>query len=162
MEPGLANFWIPPIRNRIDMLATGIKSPVGVKVAGPDLTEIDRITGEIERAVKPVAGVTSALAERLSGGRYLDVTIDRDRASRFGLNIADVQEVVASAIGGDNVGETVDVDKTSAAFNQFKIAGDDVVGGMDDLFASENARSQRHDEERAAALIMEARKHWFE
>jgi Cu(I)/Ag(I) efflux system membrane protein CusA/SilA len=106
--PGLSNIWVPPIRNRIDMLATGIKSPVGVKVAGPDLAEIDRITGEIERAIKPVAGVTSALAERLTGGRYLDVTIDRDRASRFGLNIADVQEVVASAIGGDNVGETVE------------------------------------------------------
>ncbi len=106
--PGLSNIWVPPIRNRIDMLATGIKSPVGVKVSGPDLAEIDRVTGEIERVVKPVAGVSSALAERLTGGRYLDVTIDRDRAARYGLNIADVQEVVASAIGGDNVGETVE------------------------------------------------------
>ena len=106
--PGLSNIWVPPIRNRIDMLATGIKSPVGIKVAGPDLAEIDRIGGEIERVVKPVAGVRSALAERLTGGRYLDVTIDRDRAARYGLNIADVQEVVASAIGGDNVGETVE------------------------------------------------------
>ena len=106
--PGLSNIWVPPIRNRIDMLATGIKSPVGVKVSGPDLAEIDRVTGEIERIVKPVAGVSSALAERLTGGRYLDVTIDRDRAARYGLNIADVQEVVASAIGGDNVGETVE------------------------------------------------------
>ncbi len=106
--PGLSNIWVPPIRNRIDMLATGIKSPVGVKVAGPDLAEIDRITGEIERVVKPVPGVTSALAERLTGGRYLDVKIDRDRAARFGLNVMDVQEVVASAIGGDNVGETVE------------------------------------------------------
>ncbi|MEO8752759.1 MAG: efflux RND transporter permease subunit, partial [Casimicrobiaceae bacterium] len=106
--PGLSNIWVPPIRNRIDMLATGIKSPVGVKVAGPDLAEIDRITGDIERTVKPVTGVTSALAERLTGGRYLDITIDRDRAARYGLNIADVQDVVASAIGGDNVGETVE------------------------------------------------------
>ena len=106
--PGLSNIWVPPIRNRIDMLATGIKSPVGVKVSGPDLAEIDRVTGEIERVVKPVAGVSSALAERLTGGRYLDVTIDRDRAARYGLNIADVQEVVASAIGGDNIGETVE------------------------------------------------------
>ena len=106
--PGLSNIWVPPIRNRIDMLATGIKSPVGVKVAGPDLAEIDRITGEIERTVKPVAGVTSALAERLTGGRYLDVAIDRDRAARYGLNVADVQDVVASAIGGDNIGETVE------------------------------------------------------
>ncbi len=106
--PGLSNIWVPPIRNRIDMLATGIKSPVGVKVAGPDLAEIDRVTAEIERAVKGVDGVTSALAERLSGGRYIDIDIDRDRAARFGLNIADVQMVVASAIGGDNVGETVE------------------------------------------------------
>ena len=106
--PGLSNIWVPPIRNRIDMLATGIKSPVGIKVSGPDLKEIDRVTGEIERVVKPVAGVNSALAERLTGGRYLDVNIDRDRAARYGLNIADVQEVVASAIGGDNVGETVE------------------------------------------------------
>ena len=106
--PGLSNIWVPPIRNRIDMLATGIKSPVGVKVAGTDLKQIDRITSEIERAVKNVPGVSSALAERLTGGRYVDVTIDRDAAARFGLNIADVQSVVASAIGGDNVGETVE------------------------------------------------------
>ena len=106
--PGLSNIWVPPIRNRIDMLATGIKSPVGVKVSGADLAEIDRITGEIERAVKNVPGVSSALAERLTGGRYVDITINRDAAARFGLNIADVQSVVASAIGGENVGETVE------------------------------------------------------
>ena len=106
--PGLSNIWVPPIRNRIDMLATGIKSPVGVKVAGTDLKEIDRITGEIERAVKNVPGVSSALAERLTGGRYVDITIDRDAAARFGLNIADVQSVVASAVGGENVGESVE------------------------------------------------------
>src|SRR4029079_5839912 len=106
--PGLSNIWVPPIRNRIDMLATGIKSPVGVKVAGANLAEIDRITGEIERVVKTVPGVTSALAERLTGGRYIDVKIDRDAASRYGMNIADVQSIVASAIGGDNVGETVE------------------------------------------------------
>ena len=106
--PGLSNIWVPPIRNRIDMLATGIKSPVGVKVAGVSLQEIDRITGEIERAVKKVAGVSSALAERLNGGRYIDVNIDRDAAARYGLNIADVQSVVSAAIGGDNIGETVE------------------------------------------------------
>ncbi len=88
--PGLANIWVPPIRNRIDMLATGIKSPVGVKVAGIDLTTIDRLTGEIERALKDVPGVSSALAERLTGGRYVDVNIRRDAAARFGMNIADV------------------------------------------------------------------------
>ncbi|MEW6371194.1 MAG: efflux RND transporter permease subunit [Pseudomonadota bacterium] len=106
--PGLSNVWVPPIRNRIDMLATGIKSPVGVKIAGTDLKVIDRITGEIERAVKKVPGVSSALAERLNGGRYIDVKIDRDTAARYGLNIADVQSVVSSAIGGDNIGETVE------------------------------------------------------
>ncbi len=106
--PGLSNIWVPPIRNRIDMLATGIKSPVGVKVSGTDLKEIDRITAEIEKALKSVPGVSSALAERLTGGRYVDITINRDAAARFGLNIADVQSVVASAIGGENVAEVVD------------------------------------------------------
>jgi Cu(I)/Ag(I) efflux system membrane protein CusA/SilA len=106
--PGLSNIWVPPIRNRIDMLATGIKSPVGVKVAGPGLQEIDRITAQIERIVKRVPGVSSALAERLNGGRYIDIAIDRDAAARFGLNIADVQSIVSAAIGGDNVGETVE------------------------------------------------------
>ena len=106
--PGLSNIWVPPIRNRIDMLATGIKSPVGVKVAGMNLAEVDRIAADIERVVKTVPGVTSAFAERLSGGRYIDVKIDRDRAARYGLNIADVQGIVAAAIGGDNIGETVE------------------------------------------------------
>jgi Cu(I)/Ag(I) efflux system membrane protein CusA/SilA len=106
--PGLSNIWVPPIRNRIDMLATGIKSPVGVKVAGTNLLEIGLITGDIERVVKQVPGVSSALAERLSGGRYIDVNIDRDAAARYGLNIADVQSVVAAAIGGDNIGETIE------------------------------------------------------
>jgi Cu(I)/Ag(I) efflux system membrane protein CusA/SilA len=90
------------------MLATGIKSPVGVKVAGTNLLEIGLITGDIERVVKQVPGVSSALAERLSGGRYIDVNIDRDAAARYGLNIADVQSVVAAAIGGDNIGETIE------------------------------------------------------
>jgi Cu(I)/Ag(I) efflux system membrane protein CusA/SilA len=106
--PGLSNIWVPPIRNRIDMLATGIKSPVGIKVAGASLQEIDRITAEIERIVKSVPGVSSALAERLNGGRYVDIHIDRDAAARYGLNIADVQGIVSSAIGGDNIGETVE------------------------------------------------------
>ncbi|BDT74182.1 cation efflux system protein CusA (plasmid) [Comamonadaceae bacterium OS-4] len=106
--PGLANIWVPPIRNRIDMLATGIKSPVGVKVAGTDLATIDRLTGEIEKALKDVPGVSSALAERLTGGRYVDVNINRDAAARFGMNIADVQSVITSAVGGENIGETVE------------------------------------------------------
>jgi Cu(I)/Ag(I) efflux system membrane protein CusA/SilA len=106
--PGLTNIWVPPIRNRIDMLATGIKSPVGVKIAGTDLNTIDRIAGDIERAVKKVPGVSSALADRLSGGRYIDLDIDRAAAGRYGLNIADVQSVVSAAIGGDTIGETVE------------------------------------------------------
>ena len=106
--PGLSNIWVPPIRNRIDMLATGIKSPVGVKVAGADLVTIDRLTGQIEAAIKQVPGVSSALAERLTGGRYIDVDIRRDDAARYGLNIADVQEVVAGAVGGMEVGQTVE------------------------------------------------------
>ena len=106
--PGLSNIWVPPIRNRIDMLATGIKSPVGVKVAGTDLAQLDRIAAEIERVVKSVPGVSSALAERLAGGRYINVRIDRDAAARYGLNVADVQSVVASAIGGENIGETIE------------------------------------------------------
>ena len=106
--PGLSNIWVPPIRNRIDMLATGIKSPVGIKVSGTDLREIDRVASAVEQAVKRVPGVTSAFAERLSGGRYIDVKIDRARAARYGLNVADVHSVVSSAIGGDNIGETVE------------------------------------------------------
>jgi Cu(I)/Ag(I) efflux system membrane protein CusA/SilA len=106
--PGLTNVWVPPIRNRIDMLATGIKTPVGVKVSGPKLQEIDRIASEVERTVKNVPGVTSAFAERLTGGRYIDVNINRERADRYGLNIADVQGFVSSAIGGDNIGQTIE------------------------------------------------------
>jgi Cu(I)/Ag(I) efflux system membrane protein CusA/SilA len=106
--PGLANIWIPPIRNRIDMLATGIKSPLGIKVSGNDLLEIERAASEIERAVKDVPGVTSALAERVTGGRYIDVHIDRQAAARFGLSVADLQSVVAAAIGGENIGETIE------------------------------------------------------
>ena len=105
--PGLSNVWVPPIRNRIDMLATGIKSPVGVKVAGADLATIDRLAAQIESAVKGVPGVSSALAERLTGGRYIDVDVDRAAAARFGLSVADVQTVVSTAIGGDNVGEVI-------------------------------------------------------
>ena len=105
--PGLSNIWVPPIRNRIDMLATGIKSPVGIKVAGPDLATIDRLAGRIEAAVRGVPGVSSALAERLTGGRYIDIDVDRLAAARHGLSVADVQAVVSTAIGGDNVGEVI-------------------------------------------------------
>tara|TARA_R100001198_G_scaffold31442_1_gene16723 strand:- start:36385 stop:39552 length:3168 start_codon:yes stop_codon:yes gene_type:complete len=106
--PGLANVWVPPIRNRIDMLATGIKSPIGIKVSGEDLGELERVALEVEQAAKNVPGVSSALAERLSGGRYVDVDIDRLEAARYGLNIADVQQIVSGAIGGANVARSVE------------------------------------------------------
>ncbi|MDO8297226.1 MAG: efflux RND transporter permease subunit [Caulobacter sp.] len=106
--PGLANVWVPPIRNRIDMLATGIKSPIGVKVSGADLAELDRIAHDVEAVARRTPGVSSALAERLTGGRYVDIDIDRAAAARFGLNIADVQEIVAGAIGGETIGQTVE------------------------------------------------------
>ncbi len=106
--PGLANFWIAPIRNRIDMLATGIKSPIGIKVSGANLDEIDRTARKIEAVAKTVPGISSALAERLSGGRYVDIQINRAAAARYGLNVADVQSVVSGAIGGEAVGQTVE------------------------------------------------------
>ncbi|WP_448507518.1 efflux RND transporter permease subunit, partial [Immundisolibacter sp.] len=106
--PGLTNIWIPPIRNRLDMLATGIKSPIGVKIAGSDLAAIDRVAQQVESVARTVPGVTSALAERLTGGRYVDIDIDRAAAARWGLNIADVQSVVAGLIGGETIGEVID------------------------------------------------------
>jgi copper/silver efflux system protein len=106
--PGLSNLWVQPIRNRIDMLSTGIKSPVGIKIAGPDLKIIEKIGGQIEATVREVPGTRSAYAERVQGGRYIEVRIDRVRAARLGLTLADVQQVVALAIGGENVGETVE------------------------------------------------------
>ncbi|NYT40961.1 efflux RND transporter permease subunit [Sphingomonas sp. R-74633] len=106
--PGLANFWIPPIRNRIDMLATGIKSPIGIKVSGSNLAEIDSTARAIEAVAKTVPGVSSALAERLTGGRYIDVSVNRAAAARYGMNVADVQAVVSGAIGGEAIGQTVE------------------------------------------------------
>jgi copper/silver efflux system protein len=106
--PGLANIWVPPIRNRIDMLATGLKSPVGIKVSGPDIVTIEDVARRIESVVREVPGATSVLAERLSGGRYIDVRIDRLQAARYGLSIADVQSFVARAIGGENISETIE------------------------------------------------------
>ena len=106
--PGLANAWVMPIKNRIDMLATGIKTPVGIKVAGPDLQVLQRIGKELERVLEPVAGTASVYSERVAGGRYIDVDIDRARASRYGLNIDDVQDIVRTAVGGINVTQTVE------------------------------------------------------
>ena len=106
--PGLTNAWVMPIKTRIDMLATGIKTPVGIKVSGPDLTVIERIGKDLERVLANVPGTASVYSERVAGGRYIDVDIDRARASRYGLNIRHVQDIVRTAIGGMNVTQTVE------------------------------------------------------
>lgn len=106
--PGLTNAWVQPIKTRIDMLATGIKTPVGVKVAGPDLAVIEEIGREIERALATVPGTASAYSERVAGGRYVQIIPDRVKAARFGLNIGDINTIVAAAIGGVNVTYTVE------------------------------------------------------
>ena len=106
--PGLTNAWVMPIKTRIDMLATGIKTPVGIKVAGPKLSEIQKIGEQIEVILKDIPGTASVYSERVAGGRYIKVDINREKAARYGLNIADVQQVVATAIGGMNVTETVE------------------------------------------------------
>jgi Cu(I)/Ag(I) efflux system membrane protein CusA/SilA len=105
---GLTNAWVMPIKTRIDMLATGIKTPVGIKVAGPDLDVIEGIGQDLERVLAGVDGTVSVYSERVAGGRYVDIDIDRGRASRFGLNIADIQDIVRSAVGGMNVTRTVE------------------------------------------------------
>ena len=106
--PGVTNVWIMPIKNRIDMLSTGVKTPVGVKVSGPDLGEIGRIAARIETVVRDVPGTLSAYAERPVGGRYLTIDVDRETAARYGLNIADVHDVVRTAIGGLKVTESIE------------------------------------------------------
>jgi Cu(I)/Ag(I) efflux system membrane protein CusA/SilA len=106
--PGLTNAWVMPIKNRIDMLATGIKTPVGIKVAGPDLDEIQEVGKQIENVLREVHGTVSVYSERVAGGRYATVDIDRVAAARFALNIADIQEVVRTALGGMRVGMTVE------------------------------------------------------
>lgn len=106
--PGIANVWVPPIRNRLDMLATGIKSPVGIKVNGNNIAAIESVAEQIEHVVKQVPGVTSALAERLGGGRYVDIDIDRRKAARYGVSVKELQSLVATVIGGENMGETIE------------------------------------------------------
>ena len=106
--PGLTNAWVMPIKTRIDMLATGIKTPVGIKVAGPDLQVIQDIGQQLETILKGVPGTASVYSERVAGGRYIKVDIDREKAARYGLNIADVQQVIATAIGGMNITQTVE------------------------------------------------------
>ena len=106
--PGLANVWVMPIKNRIDMLATGIKTPVGIKISGPDLKEIEKIGRAIETVIKTIPGTVSAYSERVTGGRYIQIDIDQIKAARLGLNIKDVQDIIQAAIGGVDVTETVE------------------------------------------------------
>ncbi|MCH8221611.1 MAG: efflux RND transporter permease subunit [Proteobacteria bacterium] len=106
--PGLTNAWVMPIKTRIDMLATGIKTPVGIKVAGPDLRVIQDIGKQIEQALENVEGTASAYSERVAGGRYVDVDINRRQAARYGLNINDIQDVIRTAVGGMNITQTVE------------------------------------------------------
>ena len=106
--PGLTNAWVMPIKTRIDMLATGIKTPVGVKIAGPKLQQLQAIGEQLEVLLMEVPGTASAYSERVAGGRYIKVDIDRGKAARYGLNIADVQQVIATAIGGMNITQTVE------------------------------------------------------
>ncbi len=106
--PGVTNAWVMPIKTRIDMLATGIKTPIGVKIAGPDLKEIEGIGERLEQVLKDIDGTTSVYAERVAGGRYLTIDIKRRAAARYGLNIQDIQQVISAAVGGMNVGETIE------------------------------------------------------
>jgi Cu(I)/Ag(I) efflux system membrane protein CusA/SilA len=106
--PGVSNAWTMPIKARIDMLSTGIRTPVGVKVFGPDLHELERLATEVEHVVHDVPGTTSAFAERLEGGHYIEISPDREAAARYGLSVEDVQKVVAIALGGETVTTTIE------------------------------------------------------
>ncbi len=106
--PGLTNAWVQPIKTRIDMLATGIKTPVGIKIAGQDLNVIEKIGKDIEGILNDVPGTASVFSERVSGGRYIEIIPDRITAARFGLNIADIQTIISSAVGGANITQTVE------------------------------------------------------
>lgn len=106
--PGLTNAWTMPIKTRIDMLSTGIKTPVGIKVSGPDLSVLEEIGEQIEATLRDVPGTLSVYSERVVGGNYLDFDIDRDRIARYGLTIGDVQDVIQTAIGGMNISQTVE------------------------------------------------------
>jgi Cu(I)/Ag(I) efflux system membrane protein CusA/SilA len=106
--PGVTNAWVMPIKTRIDMLATGIKTPIGIKIAGPKLSVIEDIGKQLEKIIKEVPGTASVYSERVAGGRYIKVDIQREKAARYGLNIADIQQVVSTAVGGMNISQTVE------------------------------------------------------
>jgi len=131
--PGLTNAWVPPIKARIDMLATGIKTPVGVKVAGPDLVEIQRLATEVERAVAGVPGARSVIAERVGAGRYIDVEVRRRDAARYGLSVAEVQRVIATAVGGMDVAWIVQGRERYPVNLRYPQAVRDSVGDLEQL-----------------------------
>ena len=131
--PGLTNLWVPPIRNRIDMLATGIKSPIGVKVSGPDLAVIEALSDDVERVAKSVPGVSSALAERSTGGRYIDVKVKRDIAARYGFDQASLQALIGTVVGGDPIGETIEGRERYPIVLRYPRAQRDSVAALRDL-----------------------------
>ena len=106
--PGLTNAWVFPIKGRIDMLATGIKTPIGLKISGPELGRISQLGQQLEKILKTVPGTASVYAERVVGGRYIDIEIDRLAAARYGMNVADIQDIIRSAVGGMNITETIE------------------------------------------------------
>ncbi|WP_318437602.1 efflux RND transporter permease subunit [Photobacterium leiognathi] len=106
--PGLTNAWVMPIKTRIDMLATGIKTPIGIKIAGPDLQVIEKIGAELEPILNNITGTASVYAERVAGGRYITIDIKRRQAARYGLSVKDIQQVISTAVGGMNVSESVE------------------------------------------------------
>ncbi len=131
--PGVTNAWVQPIKTRIDMLATGIKTPVGIKIAGSDLATIEQIGKDIEGVVQQVEGTSSAYSERVAGGRYLDITPDRVAAARYGLNIADINDVIRAAVGGVNVTETVEGLERYPVNVRFPSAFRDTIEGLQNL-----------------------------
>jgi Cu(I)/Ag(I) efflux system membrane protein CusA/SilA len=131
--PGLTNLFVPPIRNRIDMLATGIKSPIGIKVLGPDIEAISQISAKVEQIAKTVPGVSSALAERVAGGRYVDVEVYPEAAARYGISQAEVQRLIATVVGGDPIGETVEGRERYPIVLRYPNASRDSLGALASL-----------------------------
>jgi Cu(I)/Ag(I) efflux system membrane protein CusA/SilA len=131
--PGLTNLWVPPIRNRIDMLATGIKSPIGIKVSGPDIAVIDQLCAEVERVAQAVPGVSSALAERVAGGRYVDVRIRPEAAARYGLTQRELQQLIATVVGGEPIGETIEGRERYPIVLRYPRSQRDSLAALDDL-----------------------------
>ncbi|OZB74326.1 MAG: CusA/CzcA family heavy metal efflux RND transporter, partial [Halothiobacillus sp. 14-55-98] len=131
--PGLNNAWVMPIKTRIDMQTTGIQTPVGVKITGPDLHQIDRIGKQVEAVLQTVPGTQTAYADRTNGGRYIEITPDRIKAARFGLNIGEIQDVISSAVGGVEVTQTVEGLERFPVSIRYPRADRDSVSKLKDL-----------------------------